>query len=85
MQTRGDGGEYGLCQFEDNQACEEWAMYRGDCPVGGIKTTGFDTVSQQYCAWVGGQTLAVPNAVCNLPSGNVCQDDALYNGTCQTN
>ena len=26
--TRGDGGEYSLCQFEDDQACEEWALYR---------------------------------------------------------
>jgi putative hemolysin len=85
IKTRGDGGEYGVCEFENNQACEEWAMYRGDCPVGGVKTTGFDNIEQQYCAWVGGQTLAVANAVCNLPSGNVCSDKALYNGTCQAN
>lgn len=85
IKTNGDGGQYGLCEFEDNQACEEWAMYRDDCPVGGVKTTGFDNVEQQYCAWLGGQTLAVPDAVCNLPSGNVCKNDALYNGTCQAN
>lgn len=82
MQQRGDGGTYGLCQFEDNQACEEWALYRGECPVGGVKTTGFDTIEQQYCAWLGGQTLAVPDATCTLPNGNVCSDEALYNGTC---
>lgn len=85
IQTLGNGAQYGLCQFENNQACEEWALYRGDCPVGGVKTTGFDNIEQQYCAWVGGQTLAVPNAVCNLPSGNVCKNDALYNGTCDVN
>lgn len=83
MKQLGNGGTYGLCQFEDNQACEEWALYRGDCPVGGVKTTGFDTVPQQYCAWIGGQTLATPNASCTLPDGNVCRDDALYSGTCQ--
>ena len=31
----GKGDEYGLCYFDDNRACEEWAMMRGDCPVGG--------------------------------------------------
>ncbi|MEK7572161.1 MAG: DUF333 domain-containing protein [Patescibacteria group bacterium] len=83
IQTRGDGGEYGLCQFEDNQACEEWALYRGECPIGGVKTTGYDTIEQQYCAWVGGKTLAEQDATCTLPNGNVCDDAALYNGTCQ--
>lgn len=83
IKTRGDGGEYGLCQFENNQACEEWALFRGECPVGGVKTTGFDTVQQQYCAWVGGQTIAQPNASCNLPNGKVCSDESLYNGRCE--
>ncbi len=83
LQQRGDGGSYGLCMFEDNMACEEWALYRGQCPVGGVKTTGYDTVDQRYCAWLGGQTVAEENASCTLPSGNVCRDDALYNGTCQ--
>lgn len=83
IKTRGDGGEYGLCQFEGNQACEEWALFRGECPVGGVKTTGFDTIEQQYCAWVGGKTLAVPNAHCTLPSGKVCSDDSMYQGKCE--
>ena len=76
-------GQYGLCYFEDNRACEEWALFRGDCPVGGVKTTGFDTDAQKYCAWVGGKTLAVPNAVCTFPDGSTCPDDAFFNGTCQ--
>lgn len=82
IRTRGDGAAYGLCQFTDNRACEEWALFRGNCPVGGIRTTGFDTIAQQYCAWLGGQTLALPRAVCTLPNGTVCPDDALYNGKC---
>lgn len=82
MKTRGDGGQYGLCQFEDNQACEEWALYRGDCPKGGLKTTGYDNESQMYCAWLGGKTLAEPNAQCTLPSGKVCDGQALFNGQC---
>lgn len=83
MQTRGDGGQYGLCQFEDNRACEEWALYRGDCPVGGVKTTGYDTIDQKYCAWVGGQTVVDPNATCTLPNGKVCMNTDVYKGACQ--
>lgn len=75
-------GQYGLCQFQDNMACEEWALFRGQCPVGGVKTTGFDTIEQKYCAWVGGQTFAVPKAQCKLPSGKTCSDKKLYEGTC---
>jgi putative hemolysin len=83
MATRPDGGQYGLCYFEDNRACEEWAMMRGDCPVGGMKTTGYDTDAQKYCAWSGGQTVATPNAVCTFKDGSTCADDAFYAGTCQ--
>ena len=82
IQTMGNGGQYGLCQFEDNMACEEWALFRGQCPVGGVKTTGFDNIQQMYCAWIGGKTLAVPNAQCTLPGGTVCPVNALWNGTC---
>lgn len=81
----GPNGQYGLCEFEDNMACEEWALYRGDCPVGGVKTTGYDTIQQMYCAWVGGETLAVANPNCKLPNGTICTDEAVYNGTCEAN
>lgn len=83
IQKNGSAEEYGLCDFGSGYACEEWALYRGDCPKGGVKTTGFDTIEQQYCAWVGGQTLAVPNAMCTFKDGSVCSDKDLYNGTCQ--
>lgn len=82
IKTRGDGGQYGLCEFEDGYACEEWAMYRDECPVGGVRTTGFDTVQQKYCAWSGGSTLAEKRATCTFPDGTVCSDEAFYNGTC---
>lgn len=82
IETRGDGGQYGLCSFEDNYACEEWAMFRGECPVGGIRTTGYNTIQQKYCAWSGGSTLATENATCTFSNGAVCSDADLYNGTC---
>lgn len=80
--TRGDGGEYGVCEFEDNRQCEEWALYRGECPVGGIEIAGYDSEEQIYCAISGGETLAVENATCKLPNGAECSVNSYYNGTC---
>ncbi len=82
IEKRGDGGEYGLCYFEDNKACEEWALMRGDCPIGGVKTTGFETIDQSYCAWSGGQTFSVPNSVCTFKDGTECPTIDFYNGIC---
>jgi len=42
IRTRPDGGQYGVCVFEDNRQCEEWALLRGDCPAGGLKITGYE-------------------------------------------
>jgi polar amino acid transport system substrate-binding protein len=82
IEKRGDGGEYGLCYFEDNRACEEWSLFRGDCPSGGVKTTGFDTIDQKYCAWSGGETLAVPQSICTFKDGTKCSNEEFYNGKC---
>ncbi|MDD4122814.1 MAG: DUF333 domain-containing protein [Candidatus Pacebacteria bacterium] len=50
-----NGGEYGVCLFEDNRQCEEWAMFRNLCPMGGIKITGYDNNGQIECAIKGGE------------------------------
>ena len=49
------GGEYGICVFEDNYQCEEWALLRGECSLPGRKITGYDTDAQIYCAITGGE------------------------------
>jgi putative hemolysin len=43
IQKGADGGEYGICIFENNRQCEEWALYRGECPAGGIKVPEYIT------------------------------------------
>lgn len=88
--TRDDGGEYGVCDFEDNRLCEEWALLRGDCPVGGVKVTGYATPQARYCAISGGRysvtavaTAATPEqGNCRLPDGRNCAAKAYYAGTC---
>jgi len=34
--TDAEGGQFGMCVFEDGSSCEEWAFFRGECQVGGI-------------------------------------------------
>ncbi len=89
IEARGDGGQYGVCYFEDNRQCEEWALFRGDCPVGGLKVTGLVTPAAQYCAITGGTYTITGNSntdneqgACKLKDGTVCDVWDYYNGKC---
>ncbi|MDI6695355.1 MAG: DUF333 domain-containing protein [Anaerolineales bacterium] len=92
IQKLGDGGEYGVCVFDDNRQCEEWAMLRGDCPVGGIKVTGYITLAAQYCAITGGEYEITGNSntdqeqgVCKFKNGKSCDVWEYYNNKCSPN
>jgi putative hemolysin len=89
IEQRSDGGQFGVCLFDDNRQCEEWAMFRGDCPIGGIKVTGYVTPAARYCAITGGTYTVTGNAntddeqgTCTLKDGTVCDADAYYSGAC---
>lgn len=81
IQTRGDGGQYGVCLFEDNRQCEEWALFRGNCPLGGIKITGYAMPAGVYCAITGNQVV-MSKSRCVLLNGTPCDLKKFYNGTC---
>lgn len=89
IEERGDGGQFGVCYFEDNRQCEEWALLRGDCPVGGLKVTGYITEAARYCAITGG-TVAITGssgaedeqATCTFPDGSQCDAWDYYRGQC---
>lgn len=76
------GAEYSICQFEDNMACEEFAMLNGYCAVGGVNTAGYETEAQSYCALQGG-AVDITTDVCTLPSGVSCTSTDLFNGVCE--
>jgi len=89
IERRPDGGQYGVCIFEDNRQCEEWAMFRGECPVGGLRVTGYITAAARYCAITGGRYTVIANSgtadelgACSLPDGKACAAGAYYAGTC---
>ena len=92
IQERGDGGQYGVCYFEDNRQCEEWALMRGECPVGGLKVTGYITFAAQYCVITGGTYAITGNngqddeqGTCTFPNGSVCDVWDYWNGVCDPN
>jgi putative hemolysin len=89
---RGDGGEYGVCLFEDARECEEWAMLRGECPVGGVKVTGCATPAAEYCLVTGGEYAVTANSnteneqgTCTFKNGKTCDAWDYYNGKCGPN
>ncbi|MCX6737041.1 MAG: DUF333 domain-containing protein [Candidatus Parcubacteria bacterium] len=85
---RGDGGEYGVCIFGDNRQCEEWALMRGECPMNGLKITGYITEAAVYCAITGGvYTITdgkqeIEQGTCVTKKGTTCDVWDLYNGKC---
>jgi putative hemolysin len=89
IERRPDGGQYGVCVFVDNYQCEEWALFRGECPVGGLRVTGYITAAARYCAITGGRYTVVSGdgaagekGSCALPGGKGCGADAYFAGTC---
>lgn len=89
IETAPGGGQYGVCLFADNRQCEEWAMMRGHCPVGGLRVTGYVTPAARFCAITGGRYTVVANdnrpdeqGSCALPEGKLCDAIAYHAGRC---
>ena len=77
-------GEYGICFFDDNRQCEEWALFRGQCPVGGMKVTGYENDAEVYCAITGGEVSGVgtETPMCKRIDGIMCNAQANLDGEC---
>ena len=90
IEKDGIGNEYGVCHFEDNLQCEEWAMMKGECPEGGLKVTGYVTTAATFCAITGGDYAITGNSgdtaneqgTCTFKSGKSCDVWDYYNGKC---
>ena len=89
LESRPDGTQFGVCYYMDNRQCEVWAMYRGDCPVTGLRITGYITEASRFCAINGGQydvtvegDMDTEQGTCTLPDGLVCDAQAFYEGSC---
>jgi putative hemolysin len=82
------GGEFGVCLFEDNYQCEEWALLRGHCRAGGVRITGYATPAGRYCAITGGRYTVTSGddpkerGSCQLQDGRTCDAEAFFNASC---
>jgi hypothetical protein len=92
IQKGGGGGEYGICIFEDNRQCEEWALFRGECPIGGKKITGYATPAAQFCVITGGSyditaqtNTEKEQGTCTFNNGKSCDVWDYYSGKCSKN
>jgi putative hemolysin len=82
IEQRPDGGQFGVCVFTDNRQCEEWALFRVECPAGGLRVTGYLTPAARYCAITGGKYADADDS-CALPGGKVCNAEDYWGGSCK--
>ena len=82
-------GQYGVCEFEDNMQCEEWALMNGDCPEGGVKITGYVSKASIFCAITGGEYAmtslsgeSFEQGTCTGKTGVECEVWDYYRGAC---
>lgn len=71
-------GEYGVCIFDNGEnekkECEEWAMFRGDCPIGGIVNS-----EKQNCpSFINCMPGPDINETCKMPSGCEGYTEIVY-------
>jgi len=75
------GSEYGVCTFAEGKQCEEWALYRGDCPEGGVEVTGEKDEAITFCLISGGK-YGAKEKECELKSGKKCLASDYLAGNC---
>jgi putative hemolysin len=89
IETRGDGSQVGICIFGDGKQCEEWAMFRGECSLGGVDVSGYVSPASRFCVLTGGQYSITGNpgakeeqGTCTFRNGKVCDVWEYYQGKC---
>ena len=88
IRTDADGGQYGVCIFEDGSECEEWAFFHGECAPGASDTQIANPASV-YCEEQGGKLEIRTDAdggqygVCIFEDGSECEEWAFFRGECK--
>lgn len=83
-EKRADGSEIGICLFGDDRQCGQWALFRGACPLGGLRVTGYPSDAARRCAITGGRyAVAGTRETCTTPEGTVCDLEAYDRGGCR--
>jgi putative hemolysin len=81
-----DSGQIGICTFPNGNQCEEWAMMRGDCPVGGVAILRTWDAAEAHCAIRGGEVWRMNSglepSICAFKTTNCLAQDYMETGTC---
>ena len=93
IKTNPDGSQYGMCNFPNGTACEEWALFRGEgCNAGVAVTTttaaqiGMANPAAVNCGKVGATSEILKNpdgseyGMCKFTNGTSCEEWALFRG-----
>ena len=84
--------ESGMCSFPDGSACDEWALFRGDCRPGQVAEegslggVGIANPASEHCVEQGGtsETRTAEDGseygMCVFPDGSEYDEWALYRG-----
>lgn len=82
-EKRPDGVDIGVCTFESGLQCEEWALYRLQCPPGGVKVDAGMSPAARYCVLRGGKYSAAGKGQCTFDTGQRCEVAGYFTGKCE--
>jgi hypothetical protein len=82
-----DEGQIGICVFSNGFRCEEWAMFRGECPIGGIAVLSTWDAAEARCAILGGEVLrrngGLEPSLCRYRERICAAGDFFRTGKCE--
>jgi putative hemolysin len=82
-----DSGQYGVCTFPDGRQCEEWAMMREECPIGGVAVLSTWDASEMFCAISGGDVWrmngGLEQSICAFKTVTCSTKEYYETGKCQ--
>jgi putative hemolysin len=80
-------GQFGICTFNQSNKCEEWAMLRGDCPIGGVAVLATWDAAEMYCALRGGEVRRVNGglepSICTFKASSCTTGEFYEGGECE--
>ena len=95
IRTDEDGGEYGICMFDDGSECDEWDFYEEKCSPGdyfpaseGENGVGLANPAAVYCEDQAGfyeirsKDDGSQFGVCIFEDGSECDDWEFFEGIC---
>ena len=83
-EKRPDGSEFGICRFENDRECGQWALFRGECPMGGIDVSPYPTDAARFCAITGGTVQVDGNRIeCTTKNGRTCEAEIHFINGCR--